>query len=490
MSNFLSVLANNTIAMKTLNYLSQIPKLRVPYADDNPFLKGPFAPVKDEISTQNLKVIGVIPPNLDGLFLRMGPNPVEVDNPALYNWFVGDGMVHALRIQNGKALWYKNRYVGTHKVNDKLNRPRIKGHPRGVVDITNTNIIGHAGKIWTLVESGPLPVAMDAELNSLSYSLFNSEERYEFTAHPHKDPDTGELHAICYDSLVLNKVHYHVIDKEGKLKKRVSIPVQHGPMMHDCNMTQSQMVIFDLPITFSLKNIMKGADFPYIWNDKHEPRIGLLPKTGEAQDIQWFKIDPCFVFHSCNAYDLENGDVIVDASVHEKTFANTIQGPADEQNIRFERWHLDRKAGELKRTVISNIPQEFARFDERLTGKPYRYAYTLTLGEENKPGSPTDISPNYLLRHDLKTGETLKHFYGEGYATGEVIFIPKSKESAEDEGWLISYVHSIDANHQKITKVVILDAKNIESDPQATIELPVHVPLGFHSNWVNQDEIF
>lgn len=66
MSNFLSVLANNTIAMKTLNYLSQIPKLRVPYADDNPFLKGPFAPVKDEISTQNLKVNGVIPPNLDG----------------------------------------------------------------------------------------------------------------------------------------------------------------------------------------------------------------------------------------------------------------------------------------------------------------------------------------------------------------------------------------------------------------------------------------
>lgn len=485
MSNLINVLTSNKFATKTLNYFANLAKRKIPYRDDNPFLKGAYAPVKDEIFIQNLTVIGEIPYEMNGLFLRMGPNPVEVENPTLYNWFVGDGMVHALRIQNGKALWYKNRYVGTHKVHDQINRPRIKGEPRGVKDIVNTNIIGHAGKIWTIVEAGALPVEMDAELNSLSYSLFKNHQRYEFSAHPHKDPETGELHAICYDALIPNCIYYHVINKAGELVKRLSIPVKHGPMVHDCSMTQSHMIIFDLPITLSLSNIFKGADFPYTWNKKHQSRIGLLPKKGKANHIQWFNIDPCFIFHSCNAYDLENGDVILDVVVHEKTFANTIQGPSDEQFIRFERWHIKTEDNEIQRTVISHIPQEFPRLDERLTSKPYRYAYAISLGEEAQRISPINLSSNYLLRHDLETGETLKHFYGEGYYTGEVIFIPRSQDSAEDEGWLISYVHALDS---KPSKVVILDAQNIEGEPQAVIELPAHVPLGFHSNWVNHDE--
>lgn len=485
----MNALANNKLAMKTLGYLTQVPKKLTPYSIENSFLKGPFAPVRNEIYSTDLKVTGEIPKNLNGLFLRMGPNPLEVSNPALHHWFLGDGMVHGIRLQDGQALWYKNRYVGTHKVHDKLNRPRIKGNPRGFIDVTNTNIIGHAGKIWTLIESGPLPVEMDFDLNSQRYSHFNNEKCYEFTAHPHTDPDTGELHAICYDALVLNKIFYHVIDKNGKLTKRISIPVQHGPMVHDCAMTKSQMVIFDLPVTFSVSSILRGVEFPYRWNKKHKARIGLLPKDGTAKDIQWFKVDPCYVFHSCNAYDLENGNVIVDVVVHEKLFTDSIQGPFDKQQISFERWHLDRKTGKVKRTVISTTPQEFPRFDERLTGKPYRYAYTITLGpvDQEKMEKKANLSPNYLLRYDLDTGKTTKHFYGDGYSTGEVIFIPRTPESAEDDGWLISYVHSVDPVNVKPTQVVILDAKNIEGEPQAVIELPVRVPLGFHSNWVNQE---
>lgn len=485
MSGLMNSLANNRFAMGMLNLFSELAKKRIPYADDNPFLKGAFAPVPESFHT-DLNVIGTIPEQLDGIFMRMGPNPLEVKNPTLYNWFIGDGMVHGLRLKSGEALWCKSRYVGTHRVHDKLKRPRIQGNPRGVADITNTNIIGHAGKIWTIVEAGPLPVEMDAELNSVRYSLFNDQEKYAFSAHPHKDPVTGDLHAICYDALVMNKIHYHVIDSEGKLKNRVSIPVQHGPMMHDCNMTQSKMIIFDLPITFSLANIKRGADFPYKWNEQHPARIGLLAKNANADEIQWFNVDPCFIFHSCNAYDLENGDVILDAAVHNETFKNTIQGPSDGQVVRLERWHFECATGQIKRKVISSIPQEFPRFDERLTGQPYRYAYTISLGEEGKPGNPTDIQPNYLLKHDLDVGKTTQHFYGEGYVTGEVIFIPNATGHAEDDGWLISYVHSIEC---KNSKVVILDASDIEKEPLAIIELPTHIPLGFHSNWVNQADL-
>ena len=41
----------------------------------NPFLAGNFAPVQDEITTDELTVIGELPADLSGMFVRNGPNP-------------------------------------------------------------------------------------------------------------------------------------------------------------------------------------------------------------------------------------------------------------------------------------------------------------------------------------------------------------------------------------------------------------------------------
>jgi carotenoid cleavage dioxygenase len=481
-SSIIHGIVNNKLVTSAVGKFLSFNQSRVPFSMDNPFLTGPFAPVKDEISSTSLQVHGKIPSSLDGIFLRMGPNPLEVENPANYNWFMGDGMVHGLRLKEGKALWYKNRYVGTHYVNKKLGRKKIKGEQRSPVDLANTNVIGHAGKIWTLTEAGPYPVALDYELNSLNYGLFNSPDKYAFTAHPHLDPGTGDLHAICYDVLLPMQIYYQVIDKEGQVKKRTSIPVKHGPMMHDCGMTKTKMLILDFPVIFSFERALKGAQLPYAWNDNHPARVGCLPKNGSAQDIKWFDVDACMIFHVCNAYDLENGDVVMDACVHSKTFTDSIQGPVDKQFIQFERWTLQYGTQSVKREVISRIPQEFPRLDERFVGKPYRYAYSISVGDEGQAVDATKIEENTLLVHDLVKGETHKHFYGEGYTSGEVIFIPKQPDSEEGDGWLISYLHALDGIQP--SKVVILDSKNIGQEPQAVIDLPVRVPLGFHANWV------
>ena len=481
MPNLLHHISNLKTTYSVVNMLMSLSKKIAPYNANNPFLEGPFAPIGHESFSSEIKITGEIPKQLNGMLLRTGPNPIETPNPALYNWFVGDGMIHAVKIENGQVRWYKSKYVQTHKVSNLLSLSKIKGQQRGVVDLSNTNVIGHAGKIWSLVEAGPYPVSMDYELNSEGYSLFNSNDKYGFTAHPHKDHDTGDLHGICYDALNLTQVFYQVIDSYGQVKKRVQIPVKHGPMMHDCAMSSTRMVIFDMPITFSFKHIARGADFPYAWNEKHVPRIGLLSKNGKAEDILWFKIDPCFVFHTCNAFDLENGDLVVDVIVHGKSFQNSIQGPADEQHIKFERWTLQCKTKDIKREIISDIPQEFPRFDERLAGKNYRYAYAVSVGEEGQPADPINLKPNLLLRHDLDTGETIQHSYGNSL-TGEVIYVPKKANSAENDGWLMSYVHDLDNGPSKI---VILDSKKIGHKPQAVIELGVRVPIGFHTNWID-----
>lgn len=464
------------IASQATRWLTRQLQKRVPHSAANPFLAGPFAPVSRECTETTLHVQGEIPETLNGMLLRIGPNPLQVENPAVYNWFVGDGMVHGLRLQGGRARWYRNRFIGVDNVNKMLGRPIAPGPRRGPSDAVNTNIIGHAGQLWALVEAGAYPVQLDAELNTLKHGLFDSAANLPFSAHPHVDPDTGELHAICYDALARSKVHYLVIDKEGKLKRNVAIPVQHGPMMHDCAITASQVIILDLPVTFSLAGALKGSSLPYAWNPRHAARVGTLPRTGDAKDIRWFSVDPCFVFHTCNAYDLDNGNTVLDVVVHERTFASSIQGPAENQAISFERWTLDRASGQVQRRVISHESQDFPRLDERFTGKPYRYAYTVGISAD--PQQPT---ANQLFRHDLHTGETLTHHYGAGKVSGEAIFVPRHAGADEGDGWLMSYVHDLDGGP---SQVVILDAQKLGEAPQAVIDLGVPVPLGFHGNWV------
>lgn len=463
-----------TLKEKVALWMMKQARKRAPTGGDNRFLEGAFAPVHEETTSSRLTVHGRIPEQLDGLLARIGPNPIEVPNPATYHWFTGDGMVHGLRLKDGEAVWYRNRWVGTDKANRQLGRPRAAGPRHGIVDTVNTNIIGHNGHLYALVEAGALPVEMDTELNTVRHGLFSSERSAAFSAHPHLDPDTGELHAICYNALQPNRIHHQVIDRDGRLSRRVAIPVKHGPMIHDCAITRSQVVVLDLPVTFSLLAAFKGATFPYQWRNRHRARVGLLPRQGQAADIRWFHVDPCYVFHTCNAFDRADGSVVLDVVVHGRMFDRSIQGP-EAQRITFERWTLPARGDRVERQVINDLQQEFPRFDERRSMEDYRYAYTVG-ADQGKPDSPQP-----LYRLDVKTGALQRHDYGAHKVSGEAVFVPRSADSAEDDGWLLSYVYDLETDS---SSVVILNARDIDGEPQAVIELPVRVPMGFHGNWI------
>lgn len=385
-------------------------------------------------------------------------------------------MVHGLRIKDGQAVWYRNRYVADTRFDSAL--AKKLGSQRGVGSAVNTNIIGHGGRLWALVEAGSFPVELNTEMTSLKVGLFDSALNSGFTAHPHLDPQTGELHAICYDALKQNHATYLVIDQNCQVKNKVTIPVKNGPMMHDGAMTSKSMIIFDLSVTFSAKDVLKGATLPYRWNPKHAARVGVLPRNGTAEDVRWFEVDPCFVFHSCNAFERDDGEIIVDVVVHAKMFAtdfNVKTGPELTQST-FERWTLSPNNRKVHRKVIHTENQEFPRFDERFAGQAYQHAYTISLPMNG------DISlPNQLLHFDLHTGEVDRHQYGKNEVTGEVVFVPRNHDAAENDGWLMSYVHDLNCGNSKI---VILDSLNLGGEPIAEIELPVRVPMGFHGNWI------
>ncbi len=447
----------------------------------HPYLTGIHKPMKDENTIENLQVTGSIPPTLDGRYMRIGPNPVKEENPADYHWFAGEGMGHAIRIKDGQALWYHNRWMRSNAVSDALGEERKPGR-RSRSDIANTNIIQHAGRTYAIVEAGGLPVELDNALETIAHNPFDETLDTSFSAHPHLDPKTGELHAICYDAPVMDKVWHVIVDVNGKVRKQDPIKVEHGPSIHDCAITDNYILVFDLPVTFSMKELLAGARFPYAWNDNHRARVGLCPRNGSAADTVWNDVDPCYVFHPANAYE-KDGKAIVDVVAHESMFKTSKFGP-DSPKSRLERWTMDcNGGGKVERTILHDIGQEFPRYNEQMTCKDYRYIYSIALAS-NVIGDDMiemNVEDTRLFKHDVVSGTVKARDFGTDRHPGEFVFIPRGdKVDREDDGWLMGLV--VDMKEQT-SELHILNADDFMGEAQAIIHIPHHIPPGFHGNW-------
>ena len=164
----------------------------------NPYLTGNFAPVSEERTDTALTVTGVIPDGLDGRYMRIGPNPIEAD-PATYHWFMGAGMVHGVRLRDGKAEWYRNRWVRSADVARALGEEPKPGPVHAGFDFSaNTNVIGLGGRTFAVVEGGGRPYELTDELETVGPCDFDGTLPGGYTAHPLVDPDTGDLHAVSY----------------------------------------------------------------------------------------------------------------------------------------------------------------------------------------------------------------------------------------------------------------------------------------------------
>ncbi len=441
----------------------------------HPFLTGLHTPMTGEQTITDLAVTGTIPAELDGSYVRNGPNPVTPPNPAIYHWFTGTGMVHGIRLKDGKALWYRNRWIRGTDVSNALGEPPAPG-PRGTFDTPNTNVVGIAGGTWAIVEAGGNPVRLDEELNTIAHDPFGGTLKGSFSAHPHLDADTGEMHAICYEGTDQTIIRHVVVDKTGRVRREEPITVQDGPSIHDCMITKNYVIILDLPVTFSMKTLLAGHSFPYKWNPAHKARIGLLPREGRGTDTIWCDVEPCYVFHPANAYETADGKIVFDACVHDSMFAESTQGP-DSNRVPFERWIINPDTRTVARTVIDADSQEFPRPNESLIGKPYRYAYAMALTGSD----PAFLSQTRLYKHDLEAGLREVHEFGAGNVPGEFVFVPSANAQAEDDGWLMGYVINTQAD---TTDLVILNARDFSGPPQAVVHIPHRVPPGFHGNWI------
>jgi carotenoid cleavage dioxygenase len=472
----------------------------------NHYLEGEFAPLHEEYTLTGLDVEGTIPGHLDGRYLRNGPNPIGEIDPELYHWFSGDGMVHGIRIRDGKAEWYRNRWVRSPQAAKALGDPSTDHF--GIAPIgANTNVIAHAGRTLALIEAGLANYELTDELDTVGVCDFNGTLSGGYTAHPKRDPETGELHAVSYSMNRGSTVQYSVIDVEGRARRTVDIEVAGSPMMHDFSLTEGHVVFYDLPVTFDAKRAAemtvpralrlpvrlmlsaligrvripdpitarqpapRGSDrrLPYSWNPKHPARVGVMPREGTNADVRWFDVEPCYVFHPMNAYD-EGDTIVLDVIRHPKMFATDHLGP-NEGPPTLDRWTVDLADGKVRESRFDDRGQEFPRIDERLIGKRHRYGYT--------PGFEDARGTGNLLKHDLVGGNTQQRSFGVEKALGEFVFHPSSDGAAEDDGVLMGYIYDRPTDRSELA---ILDAQTLQDI--ASIKLPHRVPTGFHGNWV------
>jgi carotenoid cleavage dioxygenase-like enzyme len=424
------------------------------------YLTGLLAPVSDEIDAVDLQVTGQIPTELTGRYFRNGPNPLPGQDPG--HWFAGAGMIHGIRLRDGKAEWYRNRWIQTARLAG-AEYWTDNGPDRAAVS-ANTNVIRHGDKIFALVEAG-FPYEMTPELDTLGVYDFGGRLTTAMTAHPKEDPVTGELHFFGY-GLVPPFVTYHRVNRAGELVESKVIDVPGPTMMHDFAITENHVIFLDLPMVFDLERI--GKALPFQWEDSYGARLGVMPRAGG--DVRWFDVEPCYVFHVGNAHE-DNGQIVLDAIRYTRDQINAVWGgiggvanPATETGgTTLHRWTLDPVTGTVKEQQLDDRDVEFPTFNEQLLGRPSQYLYSVT--------------DDAIVKYDGLTGTSQACELGK--APSEAEFVPALDARTEDDGWLMSIV----SDHSgESSELLILDGKGL--DVVASVQLPRRVPAGFHGTWL------
>jgi carotenoid cleavage dioxygenase len=385
----------------------------------------------------------------------------------------------------------------------------------------NTNVVAHAGKTLALVEGGVANYELTDELDTIGPCDFDGTLAGGYAAHPHRDPHTGELHAVSYSFARGKTVQYSVIDTHGHARRTVDIEVSGSPMMHDFSLTDKYVVIYDLPVTLDPmqlvptkaprwmqlparlvmqavigrvrvpgpiaamvnRNERQAYQLPYAWNPRYPARIGVMPREGGNSDVRWFDIEPCYVYHPLNAYsEVRNGSevLVLDVVRYQRMFDRDRRGPGDTMPT-LDRWTINLATGAVSSECRDDRAQEFPRINEALLGSRHRFGYTVGIEGGFVDSSGKKMSTS-LYKHDYATGSSTVAPLDPELLIGEMSFVPRpngdSATQAEDDGILIGYGYHRGRGEGQL---VLLDAQTCES--VATVHLPQRVPMGFHGNW-------
>jgi len=477
--------------------------------NDHPFLHGAFAPAMDEYlaDTDSLQVIGEIPKDLDGIYVRNTHNQVH-ESIGIYHPFDGDGMLHAMHFHDGRAT-YRNRFVQTTgflaeqaagrslwpgMLSPQLYARRGWGAMGSMKDNAGTDVLCHGGKLLASMSQGSEPWRLDpVSLETLGPDADWARAVPDGVASHYKvDPATGEMMFFNYPER-WPYMHYGVVDRHNRLVHYVPIELPGARWPHDLGITKNYTILHDLPFFFDPEALKKGQRKLGFHRDI-PARFGILPRHGDSASVRWFEATPCHILHLANCY--EDGDeVVMDGCImpdpHKPSVGSTdtsrqaaydkIRAHLDKHNnpTLMYRWRFNLRTGQTHEEQIDDEITEFPVVSNDYVGRPYRYSFNVLYekGEWLFRG---------LKRYDLLTRSTQRYEYGPGRFGSEPQVARRIGAVAEDDGYVITFVNDLRQNR---SECLILDASDIGRGPLAQIILPHRISAGTHACWVEGDRI-
>lgn len=465
--------------------------------NNHPYLNGPWTPTYTEYDAHELEVIGEIPKDIDGIYIRNTENPVH-EAIGNYHPFDGDGMLHTISFRDGQA-YYGNRFVRTKGFQAEeekgeaiwagfANPTTLSKRPgwgaQGFLkDASSTDVVVHAGNIlstfWMCGDGYRLNPYTLEQYGAESWTPVDG-----ISAHPKVDERTGELLFFNYSKYPPYQ-HYGVVDKNNKLVHYTPVPLPGPRLPHDMAFTENYSILADLPMFWDPEALEVGKHVVRYYPDM-KTRFAILPRHGTEKDIKWFEADPTYVLHWMNAYE-EGDDIILDGYFQEDPSPQPLPGMPkavgkfmayiDQYSLKtkLHRWHFNLKTGETKEYHLDDRILEFGTFNQKYAGRKARYLYSTYA----KPGW---FLFSGMVKHDLETGESESLAFGEERYGSEAPFAPRINAQGEDDGYLVSFITDMKLDR---SECILVDAKNVSAGPVCRIILPERISSGTHATWAD-----
>jgi len=474
--------------------------------NNSPFLTGAFRPNFKEYTadTDSLRVIGKIPEDLWGVYVRNTHNQVH-EPLGKYHPFDGDGMLHGMYFSNGRAE-YRNRFIHTTGflaekaagrslwpglLEPKRQAYRGWGAIGAMKDNAGTDVIHHAGKLLATMSQGSEPWRLDP------ITLENLGPDPRLARVVGHDGIAGEfkVDARTGDMVFLNYpesppcINVGIANAQGEVTdyRRIDLPSPRWP--HDLGITENHIIVHDLPLFFDPDRLAEGKRelrfFPEL-----PSRFGIVPRSDLHAEVKWFETPPAFILHSANYFEMGD-EIIMDSCLSFDPKGPGVGENADHNarimvhldkhktKTRLHRIRLNMVTGETSQTLISDEIVEFPVCANRCKGHPYQFAYASLF----EPGA---WLMNGIIKLDVETGATTHYLYGEQRYGGEVHFAARTCSSSEDDGYLIVFVQDLIKDQ---SECLILDAQAIERGPIAAVVLPERIQTGTHACWIEGERL-
>jgi carotenoid cleavage dioxygenase-like enzyme len=464
-------------------------------------LAGNNAPVSDELTLDRLEVEGELPADMNGLYVRNGPNAYYPPDWR-YHAYDGDGMLHAVHFAGGRAS-YRNRWVRTTGLAEEqaAGRPLWKGikepHRQDRPDepmknTSNTDVKFHAGRLISMWYRSGMPYAVDPmTLETLGPADFNGALD-RISAHSRPDEHTGELLWFDYDTKP-PYMRYGVIGADRTAKHAIEVPLPGPRLPHDMAVTQNYTILHDFPLLLD-EEAWKTGRYKLKFHADMPTRFGVVPRHGQASEIRWFEAKPTYMLHVVNAWEESGtgGDEVVMVGTpyrlyeddHGRLDARRLERTIHQRQRDFwlYEWRFNLKTGQTAERVIDDtLNSEFPVINSAWQGRRSQHSYHLVFPY----GGREEVRFTGLAKVNHATGAFVHLSAGPGAFYNEPAFAPRDGAVEEDDGYVVCFAW----NPQKArSEVQVFDARDGEfgRGPIARVLLPQRVPNGFHATYVSQ----